>query len=64
MLRLPVLVIAGSEDGASPPDLVAANAALIPDAVFHIITGTGHLPCVEDPATYAAILKPILEGVC
>lgn len=61
MLRLPALVIAGGEDGASPPDLVAATAALIPDSVFHIITGTGHLPCVEDPAAYAAILNPFLK---
>lgn len=61
-LRLPTLVIAGGEDGATPPDLVRATAELIPDAAFHIIPGTGHLPCVEDPATYAAILAPFLKA--
>lgn len=60
-LRLPTLVIAGSHDGASPPDLVAATAALIPGAAFHVIDGAGHLPCVEDPAAYAAILNPFLK---
>lgn len=60
-LRLPTLAIAGSHDGASPPDLVAATAALIPDARCQVIAGAGHLPCVEDPAAYAAILNPFLK---
>ncbi|WP_108482401.1 3-oxoadipate enol-lactonase [Oceaniglobus ichthyenteri] len=60
-LRLPTLAIAGSDDGASPADLVAATAALVPGAAFHVIDGTGHLPCVEDPAAYAAILTPFLK---
>jgi len=60
-LRLPTLTIAGSHDGASPPDLVAATAGLIPNAEFHVIEGAGHLPCVEDPAAFAAILNPFLK---
>lgn len=60
-LRLPTLAIAGSHDGASPPDLVAATAALIPGAQVHVIDDAGHLPCVENPAAYAAILNPFLK---
>ena len=60
-LRLPTLVIAGDADGASPPDLVQATAALIPGAEFHIIPGAGHLPCVETPAAHAALLAPFIE---
>ncbi len=60
-LRLPTLAIAGSHDGASPPDLVKATAALIPGTQTHVIDGAGHLPCVEDPAAYAAILSPFLK---
>ena len=60
-LRLPTLAIAGSHDGASPPDLVAATAALIQGAQVHTIDGAGHLPCVEDPAAFAAILNPFLK---
>ncbi|TJZ90937.1 3-oxoadipate enol-lactonase [Paracoccus gahaiensis] len=63
-LRLPALVIAGAEDGASPPDLVRATADLIPGAAFHLIPGTGHLPCVETPAAMAALLTPFLERHC
>jgi 3-oxoadipate enol-lactonase len=61
-LRQPALVIAGAEDGATPPDLVRATAALIPGAEFHLIPGAGHLPCVENPKAYAAILTPFLKA--
>ena len=61
-LCLPTLVIAGEEDGSTPPALVRATADLIPNAEFHIIPGTGHLPCVENPAAYAAILAPFLKA--
>jgi 3-oxoadipate enol-lactonase len=61
-LRLPTLVIAGQADGASPPDLVAATAALIPGAAFHVLPGAGHLPPVETPAAFAALLSPFLTG--
>lgn len=60
-LRLPALVIAGDLDGASPPDLVGATAALIPGAAFHVIPGTGHLPPVEAPEAVAALLRPFLK---
>lgn len=60
-LRVPVLCISGSHDGASPPDQVAATAALIPGATCHVIDGAGHLPCVENPAAYAACLVPFLK---
>lgn len=60
-LRLPALVIAGADDGAATPDLVRATADLIPGAQFHLIPGAGHLPCVETPADYAAILGPFLK---
>lgn len=59
-LRLPTLVIAGREDGASPPAVVRATADLIPGAVFHEIPGAGHLPCVETPAAWAALVAPFL----
>ncbi|MTH77148.1 3-oxoadipate enol-lactonase [Paracoccus aestuariivivens] len=61
MLRLPVAVIAGDQDGSSPAELVKATADLIPDAAFHIVRDAGHLPCVEQPAAFAAILGPFIK---
>lgn len=60
-LRLPTLVIAGAEDGATPPDLVGATASLIAGAAFHLIPGAGHLPCIEKPNAYAALLNEFMK---
>lgn len=61
-LRLPAMVISGSEDGASPPALVRATADLIAGAEFHEIPGAGHLPCVETPDAWAALVAPFLKA--
>ncbi len=60
-IGLPVLVVAGSEDGATPPDLVRATAQRIPGARFEVIAGAGHLPMVEAPEAFAALLVPFLK---
>lgn len=62
-LRLPLLAIAGAEDGASPPDLVRATADLVEGARFEEIAGAGHLPCVEAPHRYAEILNKFFKEV-
>ncbi|MGS4918177.1 MULTISPECIES: 3-oxoadipate enol-lactonase [Mameliella] len=61
-LRLPTLAIAGSEDGSTPPDLVFETADLIPGAQKELIRGAGHLPCVEKPGEYAALLTAFLKA--
>jgi 3-oxoadipate enol-lactonase len=63
-LRLPALVIAGDLDGATPPPIVQATAGLIPGSQFHVIPGAGHLPCVEAPAEWAALVSPFLKEHC
>lgn len=60
-LRLPAMGIAGSEDGATPPDLVRETIGLIPGSRFELIRRAGHLPCVEDPETYATLLTSFLQ---
>ncbi len=62
-LTLPALGIAGSEDGASPPNQVKATIDLIPGAKFEMIEGAGHLPCVEAPDHYASLLVGFLKEV-
>ncbi|WP_171176837.1 3-oxoadipate enol-lactonase [Ruegeria sp. HKCCD8929] len=62
-LRLPTLGIAGSEDGSTPPDLVRETIDLIPGSQFRLIRKSGHLPCVEQPEEYAAILSQFLRDV-
>lgn len=62
-LRLPTLGIAGSADGSTPPDLVRETVNLIPGSRFELIRRAGHLPCVEKPAEYAAILTRFLTDI-
>lgn len=60
-LRLPALGIAGSEDQVTPPDLVRETLALIPGSRFQLMRRVGHLPCVEDPKGYTALLTDFLQ---
>ncbi|RYH01948.1 3-oxoadipate enol-lactonase [Salipiger sp. IMCC34102] len=59
-LRLPTLGIAGSDDKATPADLVRETTDLIPGAQFTVIRRAGHLPCVEQPKEYARTLSDFL----
>jgi 3-oxoadipate enol-lactonase len=61
-LRLPTLLISGSADGACPPEVTRATADLIAGSQFHLLPDLGHLPCVENPAAFAATLTPFLEA--
>lgn len=60
-LRLPVLGIAGTEDGSTPVDLVRETTDLVPGSRFEIVRGAGHIPCVEAPVRYAEILTGFLR---
>ncbi len=60
-LTLPSLLIAGDEDGSTPPDLVRATADLIKGSRYHLINNAGHLPCVEQPVEYARILTEFMR---
>ena len=56
-IAVPTLCLGGAHDGSTPPDLVRAMAARIPNAEFELIEDAGHLPNVEKPAAVAARLE-------
>lgn len=62
-LRLPAMVIAGDQDGSTPPDMVRELASLIPGARYELIRGAGHLPCVEEPDLFAHLVTDFLGGI-
>lgn len=62
-LRLPALVLAGTEDRSAPPDLLRELADLIPGSRFDLLRGAGHLPCVDSPALYAQKLTGFLTAI-
>lgn len=62
-LTLPTLAIAGSEDGATPPDLVRETGDLILGSQFKLIRGAGHLPCIDQPEAYAEAMTAFLRSL-
>lgn len=60
-LHLPVLMVAGSEDGSTPPDLVRETAETIDHARFELIRGAGHMPQIERPEALAALIAGFLR---
>jgi pimeloyl-ACP methyl ester carboxylesterase len=61
-IRMPVLVIVGALDAATPPPLGRALADAVAGARYVEIPDCGHCPPLEAPDTLLAILLPFLEG--
>ena len=62
-LATPTLCLVGDQDGSTPPDLVRACADLIPGSRFEIIEDAGHLPCIEQPAATARLLRDFADEI-
>lgn len=60
-LRLPVSVLVGSEDHATPPEAARALAAAIPGAQLTILEGARHFTPIECPHEIAGALAALLE---
>jgi 3-oxoadipate enol-lactonase len=60
-IKLPTMLIAGDEDGSTPPDLMRGTADLIAGSRFELIDNAGHLPCVEQPEQYARLLGEFMR---
>lgn len=55
----PTICIAGSEDLGSTPDVVEKLANALPNSQYRLISGVGHLPCIEAPQTIVDTLKDL-----
>src|SRR5207253_10784430 len=62
-LRLPTLVLAGSEDQISPPEVTRAMAALVPGAQLYVVPAAGHLAPLEQPLATTRRLVDFLNQV-
>lgn len=60
-IDVPVLCVAGDEDGSTPPELVHLLADLIPGARSIVIERCGHIPCLEQSASYAAAVGSFIR---
>jgi 3-oxoadipate enol-lactonase len=59
-IAAPVLVVSGSEDPSTPPEVGRALAAAIPDARFEVIRDGAHLANVERPDDFNQLLEAFL----
>ncbi len=62
-LRVPTLVLAGSEDRISTPDVARAMAALVPGAQLHVVPAAGHLAPLEQPLATTRLLADFVNQV-
>lgn len=62
-IRKPTLVLCGTQDIATPPELGRELAGLIPGAQFSLIDNAAHLPCVEQPDAVVERMRQFLKEV-
>jgi 3-oxoadipate enol-lactonase len=59
-IRNPVLVVIGSADGATPPAIGHDLAKRLPDGRAAEMAGVGHVPHVQVPDEFVAVIAPFL----
>ncbi|MGP4110616.1 alpha/beta fold hydrolase [Streptomyces sp. 4N509B] len=60
-VAVPTLVVVGSEDSFTPVAEARLLSDAIPDSRLEIIERAGHLPNLEDPATFNAVFSRFLD---
>ena len=60
-VRVPVLVLVGSQDKATPPPMSRELASLLPDARLIVLDGCAHVPQLQDPARFLAAVYSFLD---
>jgi 3-oxoadipate enol-lactonase len=61
-IKLPTLVICGSEDKLSPPSVMKEMSDQIPNSNFVIVEGAGHMTPIENPETVNKSIKDFLTN--
>jgi len=62
-IRVPTLVIVGSDDGLTPPGVAQALVDRIPDTRLATLSGAGHLSNLEQPELFNLALCGFLDKV-
>lgn len=62
-ITVPTLCIAGGADPISPEAVVQGLADIVPGAALHVVDDAGHLPCMDHPDAFTALLSD-LAGHC
>jgi 3-oxoadipate enol-lactonase len=62
-IRVPTLVLCGTEDKVTPPALSRELTHIIPGARFEPIEGAGHIGNLERPGEFNTIVSAFIRGV-
>ena len=62
-LDVPTLVVVGESDHADFRSIAERLASTLPNARHAVVPGAGHLPSLEQPAAFDAVVLPFLERV-
>jgi 3-oxoadipate enol-lactonase len=62
-VEIPVLVLVGEHDEATPPPMSHELAALLPDAQLKIIPGCAHVPQLQAPDVFLQAIGDFLPGI-
>jgi 3-oxoadipate enol-lactonase len=60
-IKIPTLCVAGSEDKSTTPEEVKNLADLIEGARYEVIEGSGHIPCVDNPAALSNLIIDFIK---
>lgn len=58
----PMLVLAGRYDRTCPPEASQVTAAGVPGAQLHVFEESGHMPFVEQPEEFLAVVRRFLQS--
>jgi 3-oxoadipate enol-lactonase len=61
-VKVPVLVVVGEHDEATPPPMSHELAALLPDARLKIIPGCAHVPQLQSPQLFLEAISDFLQA--
>ena len=61
-VTVPVLVMVGDQDEATPPPMSEELTALLPDARLHVLKGCAHVPQLQAPQAFLEAIDEFLLG--
>jgi 3-oxoadipate enol-lactonase len=62
-VKMPVLVVVGEHDEATPPPMSHELTALLPDARLKIIAGCAHVPQLQSPTLFLEMIADFLPSI-
>jgi pimeloyl-ACP methyl ester carboxylesterase len=61
-IRVPTLLVAGSDDRTAPPPVMERMHKAIPDSQYVVLAGCGHLGPMDQPERFNAVLQKFLAS--